>query len=103
MKKEIKITKEWFIRLKEIVASLEFTDKKYRIEELKGYVSSLDDFFEDKEEINNNSEKLKILWHCRFHPTAYWHEVGCPHQSWTKEELQEGLIAKKKLEAMNLK
>lgn len=22
------------------------------------------------------------IWHCRFHPTNWWHEVGCPHVKW---------------------
>ena len=30
-------------------------------------------------------------YNCRFHPTDGWHEVGCPHKEWTKEELQEAL------------
>ncbi len=28
---------------------------------------------------------------CRFHPTDWWHEVGCPHQTWTNEQLQDAL------------
>jgi hypothetical protein len=42
-------------------------------------------------------EKVKELkdfsptWCCRFHPVNWWHEVGCPHREWTKEELQEAL------------
>lgn len=30
-------------------------------------------------------------WNCRFHPTEGWHEVGCPHQAWSKEELTEAI------------
>jgi hypothetical protein len=26
---------------------------------------------------------------CRFHPTDWWHEVGCPHMVWTKEQLAD--------------
>ncbi len=35
--------------------------------------------------------KTPINWHCRFHPYAGWHEIGCPHQSWTNEQLQSAL------------
>ena len=36
-----------------------------------------------------------VQWACRFHPTDWFHEVGCPHCEWTKEQLQEALIAAK--------
>lgn len=39
---------------------------------------------------------MKLSWCCRFHPTDYFHEVGCPHQEWTKEQLHEALITAKK-------
>lgn len=29
------------------------------------------------------------LYTCRFHPTNSWHEVGCPHQDWTFDELSQ--------------
>lgn len=35
--------------------------------------------------------KKKPTYSCRFHPTDWWHEVGCPHKEWTKEELQRAL------------
>ena len=43
-----------------------------------------------------NEERQKFLegkpnYSCRFHPTDWWHEVGCEHQNWTKEELQSAL------------
>lgn len=41
----------------------------------------------------------KITWICRFHPTDSWHEVGCPHQEWTKEQLQAALESKKRFDA----
>lgn len=28
---------------------------------------------------------------CRFHPTDWWHSVGCPHQDWTLEQLKSAL------------
>ena len=34
-------------------------------------------------------------WNCRFHPNYWWHEVGCPHQSWTPEELINAIILHK--------
>jgi hypothetical protein len=34
-------------------------------------------------------------WNCRFHATDWWHEAGCPHQEWTKEQLQKALISAK--------
>jgi len=37
-----------------------------------------------------------VTWSCRFHPTDSWHEVGCPHQSWTAHDLQLALITAKK-------
>lgn len=37
-----------------------------------------------------------VSWTCRFHPIDWWHEVGCPHREWTKEELQEALVNAKR-------
>lgn len=34
-------------------------------------------------------------FNCRFHPTDWWHEVGCPHRDWTKEELRAALVSQK--------
>lgn len=44
----------------------------------------------------NNEQRLDFLkqkptYACRFHPTEGWHSFGCPHQEWTKEQLQEAL------------
>jgi hypothetical protein len=41
-------------------------------------------------------EQIKIAkdnphWHCRFHPTDWWHEVGCPHMKWEIKQLQDAL------------
>ncbi len=36
-------------------------------------------------------EDFKASYSCRFHPTDGFHEVGCPHKEWTKEELQNAL------------
>ena len=35
---------------------------------------------------------FKPVYRCHF---RLWHEVGCPHRDWTKEELQEALDAAK--------
>ncbi len=53
--------------------------------------------------IKNLEEKLKTAkanptWHCRFHPTDWFHEVGCPHVAWTPEQLQEALQSSKAME-----
>ena len=49
-------------------------------------------------------EEQQVEWHCRFHPTDWWHEVGCPHQpQWSKEDLLGALISKKKFEQLQLK
>jgi hypothetical protein len=34
-------------------------------------------------------------WNCRFHPTDGWHETGCPHKEWSKEQLQRALVLAK--------
>lgn len=34
---------------------------------------------------------FKPQYTCRFHPTDYWHEVGCPHQAWGMQDLQQAL------------
>ena len=52
----------------------------------------------NKKEIENKIQETPITWHCRFHPTDWWHEVGCPHKPWTKEELQSAIETKKRFE-----
>jgi hypothetical protein len=39
--------------------------------------------------VNNNQVDNSSLasYGCRFHPTDWWHEVGCSHQSWSFDEL----------------
>jgi len=46
----------------------------------------VDDFEE-----NFKIAKANLRWSCRFHPTDWFHEIGCPHMEWTKEQLQEAL------------
>lgn len=38
-------------------------------------------------------------YNCRFHPTDWWHEVGCPHKAWTTDELQKALNTTKQSNA----
>lgn len=39
----------------------------------------------------------EITWMCRFHPTDWFHEVGCPHNNdWSKEDLQRALETAKR-------
>lgn len=33
--------------------------------------------------------KKIIKWNCRFHPSDWWHEVGCPHQKWSLSQLEQ--------------
>lgn len=40
----------------------------------------------------------KYNWCCRFHPFNWWHEVGCPHREWTREQLYSALLSKKDFE-----
>ncbi len=35
-------------------------------------------------------------WICRFHPTHWFHEVGCPHMEWTHEQLLSAVRSSKK-------
>lgn len=48
--------------------------------------------------MDNGSE---VPWACRFHPTDWFHEVGCSHCEWSKEDLLQALITKKKFELEN--
>jgi len=36
-------------------------------------------------------EDFSPSYSCRFHPTDWWHETGCPHMKWKKKQLQEAL------------
>ena len=35
--------------------------------------------------------KKEVIFFCRFHPTDWFHEVGCPHMDWTKEQLIDAI------------
>ncbi len=37
-----------------------------------------------------------LTWICRFHPTDWFHEIGCPHVEWTKEQLQSAIESTKR-------
>ena len=47
-------------------------------------------------------EETPVTWTCRFHSIDWWHEIGCPHKEWTKEELQSVLETKKRFEQSKL-
>jgi hypothetical protein len=52
-----------------------------------GFPDSLDKMsFKKMDEL-----KEKVVFHCRFHPTDGFHEVGCSHLDWTKEELIDAI------------
>lgn len=42
------------------------------------------------------------MFRCRFHPSEGFHEIGCPHQEWTKEALLEAILVKKRFEEKHL-
>jgi len=50
--------------------------------------------------IKNKVENTQITWGCNF--TEGSHEIGCPHKKWTKAQLREALISKKKFEESRL-
>lgn len=57
----------------------------------------------NQKEFDQKLKEVKVTWNCRFHPTDYWHEIGCPHQKWSKEDLLGALISKKKFEQSGLR
>ncbi len=52
------------------------------------------------ENIRNKIDSVEVTWNCNH--TINQHEVGCPCKNWTKEELLEALILKKKFEQSGL-
>jgi hypothetical protein len=42
------------------------------------------------------NEQPEVTWNCRFHPTDWWHEVGCPHQAWTVDQLRDQIVTMKR-------
>ena len=69
----------------------------------KHYKSDFDIFCE--ENMSDEFKKLQdsVGWTCRFHPTDSFHEVGCPHRTWTIEQIMSALVAKKKFEEEGIK
>ena len=55
------------------------------------------------QDIKSKTKNTEVHWSCRFHPTNWWHEVGCPHQTWTKKDLLGALVSKKQFEESKLK
>ena len=37
---------------------------------------------------------------CRFHPTEFFHEVGCPHRTWAISELESAVETAKESQKM---
>ena len=35
---------------------------------------------------SNNWKNCKCIYFCRFHPTNWYHEIGCSHVKWSDEE-----------------
>lgn len=35
-------------------------------------------------------------FHCRLHPTGWFHEIGCDHIDWSRNQLRDALITSKK-------
>ena len=56
-----------------------------------------------QEEFQKRIDEIEVKWRCRFHPFQGWHEVGCPHREWNKEDLLNALIQKKKFEQSGLR
>lgn len=55
----------------------------------------------------NNEERKNFLkqkpnYCCRFHPTDWFHEVGCADREWTVEELQSALDSCKRSEELRI-
>ncbi len=48
-------------------------------------------------------ENTPLSWTCRFHPTEWFHEIGCPHEKWTKEDLQKAIETRKSSEGLTVK
>ena len=36
-----------------------------------------------------------VTWDCVIHPVEWQHEYGCPHRTWSAEELLDGLLSLK--------
>jgi hypothetical protein len=45
----------------------------------------------NKDETEFEIAKKNVVFSCRFHPTDWWHEVGCPHMQWTNEQLLDAI------------
>ena len=49
--------------------------------------------------MNKTLSDFEPVYVCRFHPTDWFHEIGCSHQEWTVKQLQEALNAAKQSNA----
>jgi hypothetical protein len=58
------------------------------------YVVVDDDFPDSVDKLSErkmNNLKEKVSFCCRVHPTDGYHEVGCPHRDWSREELIDAI------------
>lgn len=57
-------------------------------------------YFEERRKNSESQNTKGVSWKCRFHPTDWFHEIGCPDMDWSKEQLMGALLTKKKSEVM---
>ena len=62
--------------------------------EIKKRIGTYMDIKERNEKLKKRVEEgtMTPRWNCNFHPKDGWHETGCPHKEWTKEEIQKALV-----------
>ena len=73
--------------LQQAMAQLTSTDSLQYVVIDDGFPDSLDKLSDKKMDVL----KENVTFCCRFHPTDGFHEVGCPHCDWTKEELVDAI------------
>lgn len=56
----------------------------FRLQQIKGFAADVE---QGSDSVSKQWDALfdaeQPAWACRFHPTDWWHEVGCPHMEWT--------------------
>ena len=80
-------SKDVDITLKDAMAQLTSTDSLQYVVIDDGFPDGLDKISSEK----MSELKEKVSFCCRFHPTDWFHEVGCPHRDWSKEELIDAI------------
>jgi hypothetical protein len=71
--------------------------------EIKKRIGTYMDIKERNEKLKKRLEEETMTprWNCNFHPKDGWHENGCPHREWSKEEIQKALIMAKASSTVN--